>query len=161
MTEKVLKITYEEFDTLEQLSEEDRSLLALALTTTQNAYAPYSEFLVGAAILLDNGEIVCGSNQENAAYPSGLCAERVAMFAAGSQYPKASMIAIAITVHSDKFEIASPISPCGSCRQVVAEYEHRQKKSIKIILRGAKGKILIINRINNLLPFVFTADNLK
>jgi cytidine deaminase len=161
MTEKVLKITYEEFDTLEQLSEEDRSLLALALLNTQNAYAPYSEFYVGAAILLDNGEIVCGSNQENAAYPSGLCAERVAMFAAGSQYPNASMLAIAITVHSDKFEIASPISPCGSCRQVVAEYEHRQKKSIKIILRGAKGKIWVINGIDNLLPFVFTADNLK
>ncbi len=161
MTEKVLKITYEEFDTLEQLSEEDRSLLAVALLNTQNAYAPYSEFYVGAAILLDNGEIVCGSNQENAAYPSGLCAERVAMFAAGSQYPNASMLTIAITVHSDKFEIASPISPCGSCRQVVAEYEHRQKKSIKIILRGAKGKIWVINGIDNLLPFVFTADNLK
>ena len=160
MTRKELKINYEEYDDLEQLIEDDRTLLALAMATTKNAYAPYSMFYVGAAILMDNGEIVCGSNQENAAYPSGLCAERVAMFAASSQYPNVAMKTIAITVHSDKINIDSPVSPCGSCRQVIAEYEYKQKKNIKIIIRGTEGKIWIINGINSLLPFVFNADNL-
>ena len=160
MTEKELKISYKEYDTLEQLAEEDRSLLTLAMATTKNAYAPYSMFYVGAAILLDNGEIVCGSNQENAAYPLGMCAERVAMFTASTLYPNVSMNAIAITAHSDKIKINFPVSPCGSCRQVIAEYEYRQKKSIKIIIRGTIGKIWIINGIDSLLPFVFNADNL-
>ncbi len=161
MNTKEIKISYEEYLSLDQLSEEDKTLLAKATETTKKAYAPYSGFCVGAAILLDNGEIICGSNQENAAYPSGLCAERVAMFAAASQYPDVAMKTIAITAHTDKFEIDIPVSPCGSCRQVMAEYEHKQQKHIKIILKGASGKILIINGIENLLPFVFNADNLK
>ena len=161
MNEKELKITYQEFDTPGQLAPADSSLLAMALETTRNAYAPYSGYCVGAAILLDNGEIVCGSNQENAAYPSGLCAERVAMFAASSQYPDIAMNTIAITAHTEKFEIDCPVSPCGSCRQVMAEYEHRQNKKIRIILSGTKGKIYLINGIDSLLPFVFNSENLK
>ena len=161
MNTKEINIRYEEYQSLEELSADDRSLLELANEATKTSYAPYSEFCVGAAILLDNGEIVIGNNQENAAYPSGICAERVAMFTASSQYPGVAMNTIALTAFTNKFEIDFPVSPCGACRQVVAEYEHKQQKPIKIILRGHSGKILVISGIDSLLPFVFNADSLK
>ena len=138
-----------------------KKLLAAAQTAQRHAYAPYSNFKVGAAIWLDNGKIVTGNNQENAAYPSGLCAERVAVFAASSQYPDAVVKAIAITAHSEDFIISAPISPCGACRQVLAEYEYKSGTDIKLILTGETGKVWVIKSIRSLLPFTFDASNLK
>jgi cytidine deaminase len=111
------------YDSVQELPDEIQNLMKLAVEVRKNAYAPYSKFRVGAALLLDNGEIVLGSNQENAAYPSGLCAERVAIFQAGSIYPKAKILKMAITAASDTNKTISPIPPCGSCRQSIAEYE--------------------------------------
>ncbi|MEI6696038.1 MAG: cytidine deaminase [Bacteroidota bacterium] len=161
MQEKEIKILFTIYQSIEELSKEDQFLLEKALIASKSAYAPYSGFNVGAAILLENGTIVTGNNQENAAYPSGLCAERVAMFAASSQFPNVAMKVIAITANSKKFEVNIPISPCGSCRQVMSEYETKQNKPMKVILRGAKGDIQVINTIAGLLPFMFHADELK
>ena len=161
MNTKEINIRYEEYQSLEELSADDRSLLELANEATKTSYAPYSEFCVGAAILLDNGEIVIGNNQENAAYPSGICAERVAMFTASSQYPGVAMNTIALTAFTNKFEIDFPVSPCGACRQVIAEYETLAGKPIRIILQGNSEKIWIIDGIANLLPLMFHGGDLK
>jgi len=161
MEEKEVKIRYTIYHSIDELSKEDQLLLEKANNATKSAYAPYSGFNVGAAVLLENGIIVTGNNQENAAYPSGLCAERVAMFAASSQYPEIPMKVIAITANSTKFELNIPISPCGSCRQVMSEYETKQNQPMKVILMGFKGDIQIIDTIAGLLPFMFHADELK
>ncbi len=154
-------IEYKEFKTREELDELDRNLLQKATEASQSAYAPYSEFRVGAALLLENGEIVTGNNQENAAYPSGLCAERVAMFYASAKYPNVSFKAIAITANSDKIMISDPVSPCGACRQVMKEYEVLSKNPIKVILAGQTGAVYIIESVNDLLPFGFGPNNIK
>jgi len=150
-----------EYAGLSALSKEEQQLVELSREAVINAYAPYSGFQVGAAVLLENGEIITGNNQENAAYPSGLCAERVAVFAASSAYPDVALKAIAITAQSDSFLVDTPVTPCGACRQVIAEYEMKSGKDIKIILSGKKGKILIINNIKTLLPLIFDASKLK
>lgn len=159
---KSIKISIEalEYDTTEELSAEDKKLLDAAVNKLTHAYAPYSGFRVAAALLLSNGEIVCGTNQENAAYPSGLCAERVAMFAAASDFPGVSFKAIAITAASDKIQVGFPVTPCGACRQVMNEYAGLYNQKLKIILRGSSGKILVFNDICQLLPFSFNKDNL-
>lgn len=133
----------------------DAELLLQSKKSVKDAYAPYSKFHVGAAVLLDNGKIITGNNQENAAYPSGLCAERVALFYAASQFPKAKVVAIAISVKSKKSIIAEPLAPCGSCRQAIAEYETNSKKPIRIIMSGEKGKIYIAKSIESMLPLMF------
>ena len=120
------------FDNLNELPSEIIGLMQKAVEAREKAYAPYSKFHVGAAILLDNGEIITGSNQENASYPSGLCAERTAAYYAGAKYPKAKMLKMAITAASQKQKTESPIPPCGACRQALAEYEVKQKESIEI-----------------------------
>jgi cytidine deaminase len=120
------------FKNLSELPEIVQNLMNSAVEARKNAYAPYSKFRVGAAILLDNNEIVLGSNQENAAYPSGLCAERVAIFYAGANYPTAKIKIIAISATSDSQANTTPIPPCGSCRQSIAEYEQRQETPITI-----------------------------
>ncbi|TND02598.1 MAG: cdd [Bacteroidetes bacterium] len=117
-----------EYATESELPELSRNLLAEARKAAEKAYAPYSEFHVGAALLLENGTVVTGNNQENAAYPSGLCAERVAVFAAGAQFPDIPAQAIAISCKTPHFSIDTPLSPCGACRQVLAEYESRHKQ---------------------------------
>ncbi|MEM1002405.1 MAG: cytidine deaminase, partial [Bacteroidota bacterium] len=119
------------------------------------AYAPYSKFCVGAAIFLENGEVVTGSNQENASYPSGLCAERTALFYAGANYPNQEIKSIAITAASSNETTTEPIPPCGACRQVIAEYEDKQQKPIEIFFMGEVGKIAKSYSLANLLPFVF------
>src|SRR5690606_5030333 len=119
------------------------------------AYSPYSRFRVGAALALDNGEVVIGSNQENAAYPSGLCAERVAVFHAGAVYPEAKIVQLAISAASDDKIVDSQIPPCGSCRQVIAEYELKQDVPIEIYFMGETGKVLKSGSLKNLLPLVF------
>lgn len=141
---------------------EEKNLLVEANKATSTAYAPYSQFRVGAALLLENGEIITGSNQENTSYPNGICAERVAIYTAKSKYPDIAIKSIAITANTDNFMLISPISPCGMCRQVIAETESRQeKKNIKIIMQGQKGPVLVANRIEDLLPLLFHEEKLK
>lgn len=160
MTEKNISFKYEEYNSIEELNSENKHLLDEATKASLNAYAPYSKFNVGAAIKCNDGTITIGSNQENAAYPSGLCAERVAIFAAMSQNPNAHIEKVAITIKSHNGNSLEPVAPCGACRQVIAEYEHKQGKKIEIIFSGESGRTIIINGISNLLPFTFNSDNL-
>lgn len=155
------EICYRLFDSSSELESKDQELLEAAVAATDTAYAPYSKFHVGAAVLLENGEVVQGSNQENAAYPSGLCAERVALFAAASHYPETTIKAVAITAcFNDSNELLA-VSPCGDCRQVLAEYEHRYQSGIKMILTAGQGKVMVIEDAKTLLPLMFNADNMK
>lgn len=156
-----LEMEYIEYNSIEELSDSDRFLIQKAKKAAENAYAPYSEFLVGAAILLENGIVVIGNNQENAAFPSGMCAERIAVFSVASQYPDIAITTIAITAFSKKYTVNHPIAPCGSCRQVIAEVEKRQNKSIRMLLSGQEGKIIEIMGIETILPFMFSSDELK
>ena len=144
------------FESCDELPIEIQNLMQKAVEIRKKAYAPYSKFKVGVALLLDNFEIVQGSNQENAAYPSGLCAERVAIFYAGANYPDAKILSMAISATSDNFESETPIPPCGSCRQSISEYETKQKEPILIYFMGAKGEVYKSNSISDLLPFSFT-----
>ncbi len=144
-----------------ELSDLEKELIEKAKSTFTTAYAPYSGFLVGASVLLDNGEIVNGSNQENVAYPSGLCAERVALFYAGARFPDAKIKAIAVSVTSKNFRVSDVISPCGACRQVMAEYEDKQLEAIKVILHSPTDEVLIANKVEDLLPFMFRSPLLK
>lgn len=143
------------YSSLEEVSEEIQDLMAQAVEVRKKAYAPYSQFRVGAALLLDNGKIISGSNQENAAYPSGLCAERTAIFYAGSAYPEAKILKIAITAASDTNQTTAPIPPCGSCRQSIAEYEIKQETPIEIYFMGEIGEVYKSASLKNLLPFMF------
>ena len=146
-----------QFDELQPL---DQKLVEAAQTACQTSYAPYSHFSVGAAVALDNGEIVSGSNQENAAYPSGTCAERCTIFYANARYPQAAVNTIAIAaIGTDGKFTTTPITPCGACRQVLIETEHRFQKPMRVLLYGAK-EIYIIDSCSQLLPFVFNAEAL-
>ena len=156
-----LSINYCEFESIDELNDADRFLLVEAEKASHLAYSPYSGFSVGAAIELATGVVVTGNNQENAAYPSGLCAERVAMFAASSQYKGIPFKAIAITAQSENFLVDFPVSPCGSCRQVMVEYENLCQSPIRVILKGQTGKVIVFEKSTDLLPFVFTSDQLK
>lgn len=153
--------TIEEYASPSELSAEDQALLERARAVGKNAYAPYSAFHVGAALRLENGEIVVGSNQENVAYPSGLCAERVAIFHAGATHPDVAVTTMAVTCASSKFAVNRPLSPCGACRQVIAEYERKSGKNIRIILSGETGAVYVVSSIKDLLPLSFEADELK
>ena len=150
-----------EFNSVDELNAEDKNLVDEARKSAADAYAPYSNFNVGAAVLLENGIVVRGNNQENASYPIGLCAERVAVFSAGANYPGIKIKSIAITAFSKEFMIDKPVAPCGACRQAIAEYEHRYKNGIRLILVGESGKVLIAEGIKNFLPYMFDGDNLK
>ena len=131
-----------------------------AIQARNNAYAPYSNFQVGAAILLNNGTVVLGSNQENAAYPSGLCAERTAIFAAGANFPKQEIQIICISASSMLKDTLEPIPPCGACRQSLLEYENKQNADIAIYFMGKEGSVVKSTSIKNLLPFIFKEDSL-
>ena len=146
---------------LTELSAQETQLVANAKSSLTTAYAPYSGFLVGASVLLDNGETINGSNQENVAYPSGLCAERVALFYAGARFPDAKIKTIAVSVMSKNFKVTDVISPCGACRQVMAEYEDKQEQAIKVILHSPTNQVLIANTVESLLPFMFKSPLLK
>ncbi len=143
------------FENAQELPLEIQDLMEQAIAIRKKAYAPYSRFRVGAALLLDNGKIVLGSNQENAAYPSGLCAERVAIFQAGAIYPEAKIHKMAITAASDTNQTKSPIPPCGACRQSISEYEFKQDYPIEIYFMGEIGAIYKSDSLKNLLPFTF------
>lgn len=160
MREVELKISLLEYNNIDELNGEDKTLVERAMKNVETAYSPYSHFGVGAAVLLENGEIIDGNNQENAAYPSGLCAERVAMFYANSKYPNSKPVTIAVAAKSKKSFVEVPIPPCGSCRQVLLETENRFKSDIKVILVGEK-KIQVLNNVKSLLPLSFDGGFLK
>jgi cytidine deaminase len=143
------------YECINQLPDDVRDLMNQAIDIRKKAYAPYSNFQVGAAIQLENSKIVLGSNQENAAYPSGLCAERVAIFQAGALYPNVEIKKIAISATSIQKPVLSPIPPCGACRQSIAEYEFKQDRPIEIYFMGESGKVYVSHSLQNLLPLSF------
>lgn len=151
---------FEVFDAIENLPNDVQNLMGKAFETRNSAYAPYSKFKVGAAILLDNNEIIAGSNQENASYPSGLCAERTAIYYAGAKFPEAKIIKIAISAKSLNHHLVTPIPPCGACRQAIAEYEVKQESPIEIYFMGESGKIIKSNSLKELLPLGFDSTYL-
>lgn len=154
MIEKTITIPVIEYSNMSELTEEDALLAQKAIESAKNAYAPYSGFCVGAALKLENGEIITGNNQENAAYPSGLCAERVAIFWAGAQNKDIPVKAMAVAAFKDGVMTAAPISPCGACRQVLAECEHRFSQPVSIVLLG-QNRILKFKQSTYLLPLGF------
>ena len=155
-----IEITVEVFENLSELPEQIQELMNKARLACNTAYAPYSKFRVGAAILLDSGEITIGSNQENAAYPSGLCAERVAIFHCGAVFPNQNIKAMAITASALNHVLTEPIGPCGACRQSISEYEQKQQSPIAIYFMGETGKIVKIASVKDLLPLSFDAKYL-
>ncbi len=150
-----ISTTIDIYDSIEELPLEVINLMKTAVEARKKAYAPYSKFQVGAAILLDNNEVVPGSNQENASYPSGLCAERTAIYYAGAKYPDAIIKRIAITATSINHAVTEPIPPCGACRQAIAEYEIKQNEPIEIYFMGESGKVAKSNSLKDLLPLAF------
>jgi cytidine deaminase len=160
MSLKEYNFSFEEFDDTNDLDNQDSLLLLKAREISGNAYAPYSNFLVGAAARLTNGEIVTGTNQENASFPAGLCAERVLLAAINSLYPNIAIDTIAISYQNKNGKSDHPVSPCGICRQSLAEYENRTKHPIRLILAGIQGKVFIINHVSLLLPLSFSGDDL-
>ena len=154
MDRREINIVYTEFGSLNELSDDDRELALKAMEATRNSYAPYSRFNVGAAVRLDDGTLVTGANQENIAYPSGLCAERTTMFYAAAEYPDIPMKTIAIAASSGGKLCPVPATPCGACRQVMAEYQSRGGHPISIILVGAE-KIWKFSCVDDILPLIF------
>ncbi len=154
MTTKEIKITYLEYNSLEELESKDKELVKAAIEAIGNSYAPYSKFNVGAAVRLDNGTIITGSNQENAAYPSGLCAERTAMFYANSQYPNSKIKAIAVAGGQNGKLCKAPATPCGACRQVMAQYQLKAGEAMSIILVGNE-RIWKFEKVDDILPLIF------
>lgn len=148
------------FESINELSSNDILLMQKAVEARKKAYAPYSKFNVGCALLLDNGKIILGNNQENAAYPSGMCAERVAIWKAGSEYPNMKVKKIAITAASTQIEVNTPIGPCGACRQTLSEYEINQKEPIEILFMGEVGQVVKTASLLSLLPFSFDSSYL-
>jgi cytidine deaminase len=159
MQTKEFKILVSEYETFSELPESDRELIVMARNAAENAYAPYSGFRVGAALLLANGKMLTGNNQENATFTVGLCAERVALFYANAGFPDVAVKALAVTAKNKNGYVMNPVSPCGACRQALLETESRFKNSIRIILEG-KNKIQVFEGVENLLPFAFKPETL-
>lgn len=152
---KELHFSYETLKSISELNEEDRILAENAFEAMDKAYAPYSKFNVGAALKLKTGEIIQGNNQENMAFPSGLCAERVALFYAGANHPGVEIETLCIVAKGDLVPKSQILSPCGSCRQVMLESENRQKNPIRVILINQDGSVLIVSSAKDFLPFGF------
>lgn len=150
--------TFTEVSSFEDLTSRQKTLVKKAREVNKNAYAPYSGFLVSAAILLENNEIIIGTNQENIAYPSGLCAERVALFTAGTNFPNKKIIAMAVTATSKNGTVINPIAPCGGCRQVMVESETRQNQNYEVIMFGENEVYWISDSARNLVPFYFSSN---
>ena len=160
MKEKKFEFLFEVYDSIDELSAGDQQLLAQARDITGKAYAPYSNFHVGAAAKLENGKVVTGTNQENASYPVGICAERVLLSTISSLYPDVPVETMAVSYQSNKMKSDHPISPCGMCRQALLEFEGRTSKLIRLILAGMKGKIYVIRSASQLLPLAFGSEEL-
>ncbi|WP_343667708.1 cytidine deaminase [Chitinophaga sp.] len=162
MTTQKFTFEYVSYPDSSELSPADEQLLTRARKVTENAYAPYSNFFVGAVILLANGETVQGTNQENASFPVGICAERTALSTASSLYPGVGIDTIAVSYcNKNGGKNDAPISPCGICRQTITEYENRQQKPIRIIMSGQSGKVYVLQTAKHLLPFGFTAEDME
>ena len=161
MNNKKFEFSYQEFENSDSLSDKDARLLNEARKVTEQAYAPYSNFHVGAVALLENGEVIAGTNQENASYPVGTCAERVLLGTLATLHPKVAISSLAISYNSNEIKSDHPISPCGMCRQALLEYEGRVKKPIRLILGGMEGKVIVIETVSQLLPFAFSSKELK
>lgn len=156
MRQTSLHIPIQIFPDLQSLESSDILLFEAALKATGHAYAPYSKFRVGAAVRLGNGQILSGSNQENASYPAGICAERVVLSSASASFPGIAIASLALTYVNERAASDRPISPCGICRQTLVEYEQRFGQPIRLILGGISGEIFIVNRATDLLPFAFS-----
>ncbi|MFL5774353.1 MAG: cytidine deaminase [Flavisolibacter sp.] len=161
MKENKFEFNYNVFESIEELPEDLKKLLSEARAITAQAYAPYSNFQVGAIAKLANGETVTGSNQENASFPVGLCAERVLLASVSSLYPKVPIDTIAISYKSENVKSDHPISPCGICRQALQEYEGRISQPVKLILGGMTGPVYVIDSASRLLPLAFTSEELR
>lgn len=161
MKKKTFGFDYKIYDSIHELNDEDAELLKQARKITRNAYVPYSNFRVGAYARLVNGKKVSGTNQENASYPAGICAERTLLSVASSLYPGVGIDTIAISYHNLKGKSDKPITPCGICRQSFAEFQERTHRSIRIILSGMEGKVQVIENASFLLPFSFGAEDLQ
>jgi len=157
---KQISFQYTELDTIDELNSDDKMLLLRAKEAAKRAYAPYSNFNVGVALLLDDGQIIEGNNQENASYPHGTCAEKVALNYAHSVFPDKKVIKMAITASKINGELLRPVTPCGGCRQNIAEQENIQKDNIQIILQSDNSKVYILETIKHLLPLTFTSADL-
>lgn len=160
MAKKSISISYEIFDGIEALDEEDQMLCDEARKALATSYSPYSKFRVATAVLIEGGETITGSNQENVAYPSGLCAERVALFTIGAGYPGRVIKKMAITAHTENFRIENPVTSCGACLQTMSEYEKKQGSPIAVLFYCIDGRILKVNSIDCLLPFGFVENRL-
>ena len=161
MKEKKYEFSYSIYDSISELPDEDQWLLNEAREVTSNAYAPYSNFQVGAVARMANGQIVAGSNQENASFPVGLCAERVLLASISSLFPKIPIEKIAVSYKSEHQKSDHPISPCGICRQSLQEFESRVKHPVQLILGGMSGPVFVIDSASRLLPLAFTSDELQ
>ena len=155
MKKKKISFDLSIYETIEKLSVDELELMNAAVSARKNAYAPYSQFQVGAAALLDNGEVVIGNNQENASFPAGLCAEGVAVFQAGARFPGVVIKMIAISAASKKSKVDKPTAPCGICRQSISEYENRQKSAIVLLLMGETGEVFKCESVADILPLGF------
>ncbi|MCT4699769.1 cytidine deaminase [Tenacibaculum haliotis] len=155
-----LKTSATLFNNVSELAQEDKLLMDKAIEARAKAYAPYSKFSVGAAFLLENGVIILGNNQENAAYPSGMCAERVGIWKVGSEFPGVKIKKLAITAASENLTVDKPVGPCGACRQTLSEYEINQKEPIEILFMGEIGKVVKTTSLLSLLPFSFDSSYL-
>jgi cytidine deaminase len=160
MTNHEIKIAFDEYNSIEELDTADYELSLEAAKALKNSHSPYSKFRVGTALRLQSGKIIHGSNQENVAYPSGLCAERVALFYWGANHPDDPVEAMAVTAQTDEFLLSKPITSCGSCLQVLAEVEKKQKKRIKVILYAEEGPVWVVEGIETQLPFLFFEERL-
>ena len=161
MKKEEVRFGYDVYDSADELPAEDKALLSAAREVTTKAYAPYSNFLVGAVAKLNNGETISGTNQENASYPVGICAERVLLASASMMYTGVAVNSIAIAYHNLNGKSNNPVSPCGMCRQYIAEYEARTNQTIRLILGGMEGKVFVIERAGELLPLSFGGEDLK
>jgi len=161
MKEQKFEFLFEVYDSIDELNEHDKQLLNEARSATQQAYAPYSNFHVGAAAKLINGKIITGSNQENASFPVGICAERVLLGASSSLYPEVAIETMAVSYQNKNAKSDHPISPCGMCRQALQEVEGRMKRPIRLILGGMEGKVFVIDSASSLLPLAFTNEELE
>lgn len=160
MEQKLFTISYTTYSDVSELELSDKFLCDQAEGALNTSYSPYSQFRVGASIKLDDGTIVTGSNQENVAYPSGLCAERVALFGIGAAKPNAVILQMAITAQTNNFQINHPVTSCGACLQVMAEFEQKQKSEIEVLFYCIGGEVLKVKGIKNLLPFTFVEERL-
>ena len=155
MKKKTIKTMIEVYANAKELPKADQQLMKKARKALKDSYSPYSHFKVGAAVLLENGKVVVGSNQENAAYSVCICAERTALSNASSRYPKVPVVAIAVTAEAQEKKTDEPVSPCGTCRQYISEVENRYKQPIKIIMQGVEGPVYVVPSIKSLLPLSF------